>query len=267
MKEVDRFFFGIPLIARSSAQNWSSVETLLGLTLASVRAQTDQDFRVVIAGHDKPEIASDDTRIKFLEADWPAEPVSANNLDSGRKKFLMQRFVLEAGGGLLMFLDADDWVDCRVIDTARKIIGPEDIGSFIDTGYATDLRNLRAAPLPHPRIFDGAFHRLCGSSTVARLQPSAPDPLRCDPYAILHEHYRWTEAAREHRASVVRLPVVGNYVVNTNENHSESHGPFAAWRCRFNEAVNREGQNVDGPFLAQFGLSMGQVREALERLP
>jgi hypothetical protein len=259
------FTFGIPLIARASARDWPLTVALLGLTLASVQAQTDQDFRVVIAGHDRPDLPSADGRVRFLEADWPAEPVRSDNLDSGRKKHAISRFVLEGGGGLLMFLDADDWVDVRLVEAARAAIGPGHVGGLIVAGFATDFRTLRAAAVPHPRLFDGGFHRICGSSTVARIEPDVPDPLRRDPCGVLHEHYRWVEVAREHGAELARLAVSGNYVVNTSGNHSEVHGPYADWRRHFNQGVSREGSVIDAAFATRFGLRLEQIRDASGR--
>jgi hypothetical protein len=260
------FTFGIPLIARASARDWPLTEALLGLTLASVRAQTDQDFRVVIAGHDRPDLPSaDDGRVRFLEAAWPAEPVRSDNLDSGRKKHAISRFVREGGGGLLIFLDADDWVDARLVEAARAGIGPGHVGGLIVAGFATDFRTLRAAAVPHPRLFDCEFHRICGSSTVARIEPDGPDPLRRDPCSVLHEHYRWVEVAREHGAALARLGVAGNYVVNTSGNHSEVHDPYADWRRRFNQGVDREGSAIDAAFAARFGLRLEQIRDASGR--
>ena len=72
MPPAEPFTFGIPLIARAATANWPLVEALLDLTLTSVRGQTDSDFRIVIAGHDRPETAPDDTRTTFIAADWPA---------------------------------------------------------------------------------------------------------------------------------------------------------------------------------------------------
>src|SRR6266571_3107223 len=132
MGASEPFTFGIPLIARSAARNWPLVEALLELTLTSVRGQTDQDFQIVIAGHDRPHVPLDDTRTTFIAADWPAEAVRADNLDSGRKKCAINELVLERGGGLLMFLDGDDWVDVDLVETARTMIGPDHIGGLID---------------------------------------------------------------------------------------------------------------------------------------
>jgi glycosyltransferase involved in cell wall biosynthesis len=251
------------LIARASARDWARIEALLALTLASLRAQTDQDFRVVIAGHDRPRTDFDDARLSFLAADWPAEPVRPDNLDSGRKKHAISEQVLAAGGGLLMFVDADDWIDRRLVETARAALAPHHVGGLIATGFATDLYALRALPLPHPRIFRGGFHRLCGSSTIIRLLPDDPDPLRRNPHMVLHEHYRWIEVARERGLAVARLPVSGNYIVNTSENHSELHGPYAEWRREFARRIGREGDPVDARFAARFGLRLEQIRAAL----
>jgi hypothetical protein len=260
MRASELFTFGIPLIARSATRNWPLVEGLLHLTLTSARRQTDQDFQIVIAGHDRPDVLLDDGRTEFIAADWPAEAVRADNLDSGRKKHAINEVVLHRGGGLLMFLDADDWVDVNLVATARAMIGPEHIGGLIGTGFATDFRNLRSAAIPHPKIFNCEFHRVCGSSTVARLKPGDPDPLRRDPCKVFHEHYRWIELASEHGAELVRLEASGNYVINTSENHSEVHGPYADWRQVFTERVGREGKDIDDPLAARFGLCLAQIR-------
>ena len=50
------FTFGIPLIARAAAQDWPLVQALLGLTLRSLAGQGDRDFRVIVAGHERPTI-------------------------------------------------------------------------------------------------------------------------------------------------------------------------------------------------------------------
>lgn len=264
MAPAEPFTFGIPLIARAATGNWPLVTALLDLTLTSVRGQTDPDFRIVIAGHDRPDTVPDDARITFIATDWPAEAVRSDNLDSGRKKHAINEFVRHSGGGLLMFLDSDDWVDVRLVETARAVIGANHIGGLIGSGFATDLRNLHNVVIPHPAIFEGEFHRLCGSSTVARLRPEDADPLRRDPYKVLHEHYRWIEVAREYGAELIRLPVSGNYVINTTQNHSEVHGPFARWRRSFTRCVSRKGTEVDDAFLIRFGLRLAQVRSIAE---
>ena len=265
MPSRERFTFGIALIPRASAQNWPLIEALLDLTLTSVRAQRDPDFGVVIVGHDRPRVLPDDPRVAFVEVDWPAQEPGPHNADSGRKKHAISEFVLERGGGLLMLLDADDWVDMHLVEAARALIGRAQIGALIERGLITDFRTLRAAALPHPRVFDGEFHRICGSSSIARLQPEEADPLRRDPCTALRSHHEWLEAAQAQGAELARLPASGNYIINTSENHSEVHGPYAAWRRQLTACVNREGRAVDGAIAARFGLSLDRIRAASGR--
>jgi hypothetical protein len=265
MPSPESFTFGIALIPRACARNWQLIETLLDLTLTSVRAQTDPDFRVVIAGHDRPRILPRDRRFTFVEVDWPAQHPGPDNADSGRKKHAINEMVLAGGGGLLMLLDADDWVHMRLVEAARALIGEHQIGALIEQGLVTDFRTLRAATLPHPRVFRGEFHRVCGSSAVARLRPDAADTLRRDPWNVLGSHHRWIEVAREHGAELARLPVSGDYVINTSENHSEVHGPYAAWRRRLIASVNGEGGPLDPALAGQFGLRLERIQAASAR--
>ena len=265
MTGQEQLTIGIALIPRASATNWELVDALLQLTLKSVRAQTDQDFRVVLAGHDRPGSLPQDARFTFLQADWPVQPPGADNEDSGRKKSVISEFVLAQGGGLLMLLDGDDWLEVHFIEAARATMTPDRIGALVETGFAIDLQSLRAARLPHPRAFDRPFHRLCGSSTVARLRPAAPDALRRNPLNVLGSHHQWVELAREHGAALPRLPVAGGYLINTSENHSEVHGPYADWRAAFTAAVNREGAAIDDGFAARFGLTVDQIGDVSER--
>ena len=269
---VEPFTFGIPLVARSVAADWQLVESLLTLTLGSLAGQGDHDFRVIVAGHDRPAIEAA-VAFDFLRADWPVEAVRADNLDRGRKVQAINEAVLAGGGGLLMILDADDWVDTRLVATARATIAPDEIGAVIERGFAVDFRNGRALPIPN-EVFAGGFDRLCGSSVVARIDPLGRDALHRDPYAVLHEHYRFVELAREHGATCRRLDVDGAYVVNTAANHSELHGPFAEWRRSFNDAVARDGFPADDLFLSRFGLCardlaavMGSKNGGLSLLP
>lgn len=255
---VERFTFGIPLVARAVAGDWARVEALLTLTLRSLAAQEDPAFAVIVCGHDRP--AFETARpFAFLRADWPAEAVRADNLDRGRKVQRINEAVLAAGGGLLMFLDADDWVDTRLVAAARATLAPGDLGGVIASGFACDVVSGRALPIPNAEAFSEGFDRLCGSSVVARLDPGAADDLHRDPYRVLHEHYRFAELCRAEGARVRRLDVAGAYVVNTAANHSERHGPFAEWRRSFNAVVAGSGRVMDDAFLGQFGLTREQL--------
>lgn len=260
------FTFGIALVAKRRARDWEVVESLLRLTLASVLGQTDQDFDVVIAGHDRPEAMPDDPRFRFIEVSWPPDRPDQHNSDGGMKKYRIGEDLLARGGGLLMLLDADDWVDRRLVEVARARIGPEHVGGLIEHGYAVDLQTLRALRLPDPRAFDIGFHRICGSSALGRLDPAAAEPVRRDPCHALGSHHQWLEAAKANGVTLVHLPAAGSYLINTSENHSEHHGPHAAWRRDLAARVREFGLPLDAGTAARFGVALPEIERLSARL-
>jgi hypothetical protein len=266
MTATEPFTFGIALIARHSARDWDRVQALLDLTLASLQAQTDQDFKVVIAGHEPPRIG-EDPRISFLAADWPAKQPGPRNADSGRKHHAISDHVLRSGGGLLMYVDADDWVDVCLVEAARRMVGPDCVGALIDHGVVIDFRSLRCAAVPHPRIFEGEYHRICGSGGIIRLRPKARDKNRRNPYLALRPHNCWADHAEAKGLALARLPMVGSYVVNHAQNHSELHGPHARWRLEMTQAVNREGGSLSPGLAARFGLTLDRIRAVSDGQP
>lgn len=259
MSSDEPFTFGIALISRQWAGDWARVQDLLGLTLTSLLAQTDQDFTVVIAGHERPRLV-DDPRIHFLAADWPVEAPGLRNADSGRKHQAISEHVLHSGGGLLMFVDADDWVDVCTTEAARRMIPAHCAGGLLDQGLVIDFATLRCAAVPHPRIFEDAYHRICGSGGIMKVQADASDEVRRNPYLTLRPHNSWVENAEAAGLELARLPMLGSYVINHTENHSELHGPHAEWRAEMTQAVNREGGALSNALAARFGLTLADIR-------
>lgn len=257
----ERFVFGIPLVSRHAASDWDRVGTLLELTLRSVLAQTDGAFEVLLSGHDRPaswnRLTASDPRFRFLRADWSPEAPTAANDDSGMKKWRIREAVDRTGGGLLMYLDADDLVDRRLVAMARTMIGAEHVGGWVGEGVIVDYPTWRAVSLPDPRVYNGPFHELCGSSTVARIEPGSDDPSRRDPHAALGSHHLWPARAAELGVTLARLPVSGGYLVNTSQNHSESHGPFSEWRRALNAAVAAHGVPLAPDLARRFALEEG----------
>ena len=259
------FTFAIALTPRANAGDWGLIEALLDLTLASVRAQTDPNWRALIAVHERPRLAVPDDRISFVDVDWPVAPPGLYNDDSGRKKHLLSDLVRDRGGGYLMMLDADDWVDHDLVAAARAGIGEDHVGALIETGLAVDFRTLRAAPLPHPELEGLPFHRFCGSCGVVLIRPGAATEIRRDPFAVLRSHHRWVEVAADHGESLARLPVSGAYLVNTGENHSDVHGPYAEWRRGFVDRVNACGRALDTEMAGRFGQEIGALQTVSRR--
>ena len=264
---VEPFIFGVPLIARAAARDWATVERLFAATLQSILSQTDPRFQVVLAAHDAPaiwqELSRTDERLCFLQAPWPVEPPSAANDDGGAKKWLIKQHVLEQGGGLLMFVDGDDLVDRRSVELSRALIHRGAIGGLVSHGVAIDADSGKALALPDADAFPEPFHRLCGSTTVARLSPGQPDP-----YEVLGSHHSWEERAKAEGLELIPLPTSGGYIVNTGENHSETSGPFAEWRRQFSRAVATHGQTLSPALREQLGMDeAGEAPAASRSVP
>lgn len=262
-RRTERFVFGIPLIARAVASDWARIDELLGLTLTSVASQTDAEFEVVLAGHDRPDSwlrhADDDGRFRFLQSDWaPEEPTSRND-DGGMKKWRIKEYVQQTGGGLLMYLDADDLIDRSLVEIARAEIGPEHVGGVVADGVIVDFRTWRAAVLPDARVYDGPFHELCGSTTIGRVEPDSPEMVRQDPHEALGSHHVWPARSAELGVKLARLPAWGAYLVNTSQNHSETHGPYSEWRQELNAAIARFGEPFGPELAGRFGLPSERV--------
>lgn len=255
---TEPFTFGIPLIARASSGNWQLVEHLFELTLRSVLAQSDADFRVLLAAHDVParwRSLATDPRFVLLQADWPAQHPTVANDDGGRKKWLIKQAVRRSGGGLLMFLDADDWVSSDLVRTARSTMKPDDVGAIVSDGYALDHASLRVLRFPIADAFNGEFHELCGSSTIGRVVPDSSDPIRLDPHEALGSHHQWLKSASDQNVALARLAVAGMYLVGTGQNHSEQHGPNGDWRKNVTEVVRQSGVPLEPGLAAEFGQS------------
>ena len=262
----ERFVFGIPLIARAVASDWDRIDELLRLTLRSVAAQTDDDYEVVLAGHDRPESwlqhAEGDPRFRFLQSEWPPEEPTSRNDDGGMKRWRIKEYMQESGGGLLMYLDADDLIDRRLVEAARAGIRREHVGGIVGGGVIVDFGTWNAAVLPDARVYDGPFHELCGSTTVGRIEPDSPDPVRRDPHEALGSHHVWPARAGEIGVELAELPVWGAYLVNTSQNHSETHGPYAEWRRQLNSAIAEVGEPLSAELEARFGLAPADRRSA-----
>jgi hypothetical protein len=257
---AEPFTFGIAVLARATAGDWSRVARLLELTVRSARAAADADTRVLVVGHEPGPDG-----VESLVVDWPAPGRAAFQAqmdDAGRKQRLLQQTVLERGGGLLMLLDADDWVETRFVAAARAAVGPERVGAVVERGSLVDLRTRRRAALPDPRIFDGPFHRVCGSSGVFRLQPESADPFQRNPLFELRVHSRWAEEGAARGSPLGVIEAEAAYLVNTGENNSEIVGPHADWKAGVVREVNRLGRALTEAEAARWGLTLDAIAGA-----
>lgn len=221
--------FGIPLISSRSCADWQRVSELLQHTLNSVLRQSDPRYRVMICGHEFPDLPQlADRRVELIRTRWSPPLPTALNKDKHLKRFVMGLRLRSLDGGYFMQLDADDLVHK---DIAAAILAPgREHGCVITLGYALDYANKAIAPVPG--AWPVELDRICGSTAVVYYEPDEiPDELPTDPRAFkLRKSFKFADdsthpsvwqASAEYGKPLAALPFPAViYTVNTDENIS-----------------------------------------------
>jgi hypothetical protein len=151
------FAFGVPLSSRKTATDWDRTVRLFKAAMWSILRQSDKDFKVFVACHEVPNIPElADDRVQVLRADW--EPSrGADMMDDRAKHELVAAQWRAAGGGYLMFVDAD-LVSRNIVAYARTH-NEVARGFFGATGWEYDAGTGKISYTPR-------FHKCCGSSII-----------------------------------------------------------------------------------------------------
>ncbi len=220
--------FAIPVPRPVSAKHRARLDEVLNLTLKSIFAQTDPDFRVLVGLSHRP-VLSDfvDQRFEIVKIPgWRPASWEEGNIESGqRKHFLANRFA-ELGGGYLMFCDMDDFVSRNIVAHVRATMNPN--GYAIWNGFVFNASENILAPYPLNRSDSHGFHHFCGSSLVIRLTPE--DVLQTGEdrplYRRTHRlgHHTVVEAMKAEGKPLAPFPFpAAVYVRNTGENLSDTN--------------------------------------------
>lgn len=183
--------FLIPIKPRAKSRNWQLVEELLNGTLRSLDGQTDQDYEVIICGHERPSIAEfPGMKVRFIEAPWrPREANKDRDQDKWWKKRVLGAAAREHGAGYVMMLDGDDRVSSHLVEHVHRNADPH--GYLVKSGYALDYRSAIIAPLPG--VWPKTFDQSCGSCAIWKL---APDDL---PRTFQDKSANYWDQIRSHR--------------------------------------------------------------------
>ncbi|MBS4194927.1 hypothetical protein [Lederbergia citri] len=159
-KQKPEIAFAISFKSKKVSHDWQKVQDNLGLTLRSLLNNTDQNFRIIIAGHEKPNIEElNDKRITWLSVKFPP-PLNARRAtrDKLRKRMVIGAFLRKNGfSGYFMPLDADDWIHYRFVEYIRSL--PISNALIINKGFMVNV-------LQSEIWKQDQFYKYCGSSTV-----------------------------------------------------------------------------------------------------
>lgn len=216
-----------------NAESYERVESLLEATLASITAQTVDNFIVIVVGHQPPGFLLPPNTV-FVPVDFPA-PVAENGPHAGREAFVWDKGT-KIGVGLLaarshnpdrvMIFDADDFVSRDLVEFSQG--QPGEFGWMIRHGLMySQSRNAY-------RHITG-FNRTCGTCAIVPFSAYAvPAELGVDAtqdqigeafgerlWRILGAHREADEWFAAHDVAMYDLPFPGAvYHVDTGENHS-----------------------------------------------
>lgn len=229
------FYFCIPLKSKQTSSDWQIVESLFNKTIKSIYNQIADDYKILVACHEKPEIHMKvDSRIEFLLADY-APPKKMDKsidskvqehsrmLDKSAKMDLLARRVKEYGGGYLMFMDADDIVSNRLVEYVQN--DNYAYGYVVKRGYEYNYKSSKIK-------YEFWFNRICGSSHILRLSESdlpSDEDIKNRSGVLMklmwRGHYYAEENSRKLHRPLKVLPFFAcMYVINTSQNDSQTFG-------------------------------------------
>jgi len=221
IKSSPPFIFGIPFRSKAASKDWTKNNALLASTLRSVFNQTEQDFDVVIACHETPDIPEiHDQRVTILNTDTPTN-LSEQMRDKGHKRKLLSVEWRRRGGGYFMLLDADDLVSRRLVQHVRE--NPSESGYLIKRGYRYNVAAASCKPVAN-------LNQICGSCTIFRMDPEdLPESMDDNTPRLIgryKNHQTFEDDARSMGREFRIVPFPGAvYVIGHGENYTSDMRP------------------------------------------
>jgi hypothetical protein len=148
-----------------NSNNFAKVEKLFDISLRSVCAQVDPNFRVMVVCNARPNISFDDPRVSYHVVDFPppcpnrTAQISLQALyrDKGSKLMAGMIRAKEFSPSYFAIFDADDYVSRRIAGYVNQRPGQD--GWFIDGAYVMNEATRRVQRKQ-------GFVRYCGTSLI-----------------------------------------------------------------------------------------------------
>lgn len=152
--------FGISLKSKSVSRSWKRVQVNLTKTLRTILNNTDQNFRIIIAGHNKPNIKE----INHEKVTWLCVKFNPPTTSKGfwrdkiQKRGVIGAYLRKSGfNGYFMPVDADDWIHCRFVEYIRSF--PLTSSFVFNKGFMVNLSRNEIWTRKH-------FYKGCGTSQL-----------------------------------------------------------------------------------------------------
>lgn len=165
--------FIIPLKSAKVSDSWVQVSKLFERTIRSVCNQTCLEFRVIVVGHEQPDIEFEHSNIIYLQVNFPLPTWEVNtdhasrDTDKQKKIFTGLIYACQFNPTHIMFVDADDCVSKHLAKFVLQ--NPESNGWMLDKGYEY-LDGSKSILLRQK-----GFYYRCGTSSIVKYKLITPD--------------------------------------------------------------------------------------------
>ncbi|MBP3041686.1 hypothetical protein J9303_19790 [Bacillaceae bacterium Marseille-Q3522] len=213
-EEKPEIVFAISLKSKRVSRDWERVQENLAKTLRSIFNNTDQNFRVIIAGHKKPNKPElNHERVTWLGVKFPP-PINSRGfyMDKIQKRRVIGSYLRKIGfSGYFMPVDADDWIHHRFVEYIRSF--PVSDAFVFDKGYMLNLYKKEIWMI-------NRFYTGCGTSQL---------------FYFRNEEFPKTSRERDVQRSNFKIAVgkrhgnVLEYLKNVNKKGTIVHYPFLIW--------------------------------------
>ena len=217
-QKTERMFtFIVPVKSAKLASDWPAFSRLFERTLKSICNQKSQNFRVIVACHELPEVQYQNEKVEYLQVSFPPPTLVEDDWDKNRelkegdkanKILAAHEKAMTYNPDFIMVVDADDLISNRIVSftESQKKDTP---GWYIKKGY------YYREGAPYLFLNKKTFNNLCGSCIIIR-----PDlfPLLIIKEPWLYYYHELKEVGDG--TELVPLPFAGAlYSMANGENH------------------------------------------------
>lgn len=164
------FAFIVPIKSSKLASDWTAFSNLVERTLKSICNQNNDNFKVIVACHEMPDISYENDKIKFIQVPFAPPQLVENDWDKNRelkegdkanKILVAYEQAKTYNPEYIMVVDADDCISNSIVSFVSK---QEDglPGWFVEKGY------YYKEGTSYLFLNKKTFNNLCGTCIIIR---------------------------------------------------------------------------------------------------
>lgn len=197
--------FIIPVKSKTVTSDWTHFSNLVNRCISSLCNQANKDFKILVACHEIPITDfNNDSRVEFLQADFPSPILQKNaddkwlkEFDKGKKLKLAAAHAITIGASYVMTVDSDDCISNKISGFVAKNKDHSILGWYVKKGY------LYREGKSYAFLNLKNYNTLCGSSVI--IKPAQIDLMYSKEFWFKHERISFKD-----NLSLVPIPFPGS---------------------------------------------------------